>query len=424
MVVLLTLAYIVSFVDRYILGLLVEPIKADLQLSDTQIGLILGPAFAIFYATMGLPLGWLADRVRRTWIVTVGITVWSLATAACGLARNFWQLFTARMAVGVGEATLSPCALSMIADSFPKEKRGKPVAFYAAALSLGAAIASLAGAAVLNWTKSMDAIAVPVLGTLAPWQVAFVIVAIPGFPLALAILALREPARQNVAADGTQTTKTISETFAYVRVRKSIYGGVFGMAAVMTIIAYSQGFLPAMFSRTWGWSAEKYALINGLTLLFIGPIAVSISGWSSDRLFQRGRKDGAMIMVIVGFVILLPTAVIGPLMPSAFSAFVVFMINTMGIAMTSAAAPTAILNITPGEIRGQVTALYYMFISITGLLLGPTTIGLLSDFVFGEAQIRYAAALVPVIFGLPLLFFVRSTQRRYQAEVNSQEQQR
>lgn len=423
MVVLLTLAYIVSFVDRYILGLLVEPIKADLELSDTQIGLILGPAFAIFYATMGLPLGWLADRVRRTWIVTVGITVWSLATAACGLAKNFWQLFTARMAVGVGEATLSPCALSMIADSFPKEKRGKPVAFYAAALSLGAAIASLAGAAVLNWTKSMDAIAVPVLGTLAPWQVAFVIVAIPGFPLALAILALREPARQNVSADGTQTTKTISETLAYVSARKSIYGGVFGMAAVMTIIAYSQGFLPAMFSRTWGWSAEKYALINGLTLLFIGPIAVSISGWSSDRLFQQGRKDGAIIMVIVGFVILLPTAVLGPLMPTGTSAFIILAINTMGIAMTSAAAPTAILNITPGEIRGQVTALYYMFISITGLLLGPTTIGLLSDFVFGEAQIRYAAALVPVIFGLPLLFFIRSTQRRYQAEVNSQEQQ-
>ena len=154
-VILLTVAYVFSFVDRYILGLLVEPIKADLGLTDTEIGLLLGPAFALFYTTMGLPLGWLADRTRRTWLVGAGIAVWSLATAACGLARNFVQLFIARMSVGVGEATLSPCALSMIADSFPEEKRGKPVAFYTAALSLGAGIASLAGASVLAWSKSM-----------------------------------------------------------------------------------------------------------------------------------------------------------------------------------------------------------------------------------------------------------------------------
>ena len=155
-VVLLTIAYIFSFVDRYILGLLVEPIKLDMQLTDTQIGLLLGPAFAIFYTTMGLPLGWLADRARRTLIVAVGITIWSLATAASGLAKGFGQLFAARVTVGVGEATLSPCALSMIADSFPEKRRGKPVAFYSAALSLGAGIASLTGATVLAWSATVE----------------------------------------------------------------------------------------------------------------------------------------------------------------------------------------------------------------------------------------------------------------------------
>ena len=112
-VVLLTIAYIFSFVDRYILGLLVQPIKEELELTDTEIGLLLGPAFALFYTTMGLPLGWLADRARRTWIVSAGIAIWSAATVACGLARSFGQLFLARVSVGVGEATLSPCALSM-----------------------------------------------------------------------------------------------------------------------------------------------------------------------------------------------------------------------------------------------------------------------------------------------------------------------
>ena len=151
MVVMLTIAYILSFVDRYILGLLIEPIKADLGLTDTQIGLLLGFAFAIFYATMGLPLGYLADRKKRTWLVAAGIAVWSAATAASGLVKNFAQLFIARMTVGAGEATLSPCAMSMISDSFPPEKRGKPIAFYTAALSLGAGIASLISAGVINW---------------------------------------------------------------------------------------------------------------------------------------------------------------------------------------------------------------------------------------------------------------------------------
>lgn len=130
MVILLTIAYVVSFVDRNILGLLIDPIKADLGLSDFQIGLLLGPAFAVFYATMGLPLGYLADRRRRTWIVAAGIALWSAATAFSGLARSFAQLFVARMSVGIGEATLSPCAMSLISDSYPEERRGKPIALY------------------------------------------------------------------------------------------------------------------------------------------------------------------------------------------------------------------------------------------------------------------------------------------------------
>ena len=161
---LLTVAYIFSFIDRYVLGLLIEPIKADLDLTDTQIGLLLGPAFAIFYATMGLPLGWLADRKNRVKIVAVGIAVWSIATAASGLARNFTHLFIARMSIGVGEATLSPCAMSIISDSFPPEKRSRPIAVYTMALSVGAGFASLLGAGVLTWAKSGGSITLPGVG--------------------------------------------------------------------------------------------------------------------------------------------------------------------------------------------------------------------------------------------------------------------
>ena len=203
-VVLLTVAYVFSFIDRYILGLLVEPIKNDLGLTDTEIGLLLGPAFAIFYTTMGLPIGWLADRGRRAWIVTAGITIWSLATAACGLARSFPQLFLARVSVGVGEATLGPCALSMIADSFPEERRGKPIAFYCSALGIGAGIASLAGASVFTWSKSVSGIELPVVGLVAPWQFAFIVVGLPGILLAFLMFFLREPARQDLGQVGTE----------------------------------------------------------------------------------------------------------------------------------------------------------------------------------------------------------------------------
>ncbi len=417
-VVLLTLAYVLSFVDRYMLGLLVEPIKADLGLSDTQIGLVLGPAFAIFYTTMGLPLGWLADRARRNWIVGVGVLLWSAATATCGLARNFGQLFLARVGVGVGEATLSPCALSMIADSFPEERRGKPVAFYSAALSVGGGLASLAGASVLTWSKTRPDLSLPGFGALAAWQFAFLVVAVAGIPLALLMLTLREPARRNALGLAGDAPAGFRVAFAHVKARLPAFGGLASMVCVMTIVAYSQGWLPAMFQRTWGWPAERYALWNGIVLLVLGPTTVNGAGWLSDRLYARGHRDAPLLLVLAGLAILVPTAAIAPLLPSGGAAFAMLAVNTIGIAMLSATAPTALLNITPGEIRGQVIALYYIVISLAGLLLGPTTIGLLTDNVFGSGGIRYAAALLPLLFGVPVLLTVGAIRRHYRAELD------
>ncbi|MEZ5566455.1 MAG: MFS transporter [Gammaproteobacteria bacterium] len=417
-VILLTLAYILSFVDRYMLGLLVEPIKADLHLSDTQIGLLLGPAFAIFYTTMGLPLGWLADRARRTWIVSAGILLWSLATAACGLARSFGQLFLARVGVGIGEATLSPCALSMIADSFPEERRCKPVAFYSAALSVGGGLASLAGASVLAWSSAGHEVSLPAFGVLTTWQLAFLIVAVAGVPLSLLMATLREPVRQSgLQLDGNQAAG-LGIALRYVRSRWRAFAGFTAMVCVMTIVAYSQGWMPAMFQRTWGWPAEKYALWNGIVLLTFGPITVNAAGWLSDWLYRRGYRDAPLLIITAGLVILIPTGAIAPLMATGAAAFAVLVVNTIGIALVSAAGPTTLLNITPGEIRGQVIAMYYIAISLAGLLLGPTTIGVLTDQVFGTGGLRYAAALVPVLFGVPVLLTVFGTRRHYLAELN------
>ncbi|UCG72559.1 MAG: MFS transporter [Chromatiales bacterium] len=415
--ILLTVAYVFNFVDRYILGLLVEPIKADLGLSDTQMGLLIGPAFAVLYAAAGLPLGWLADRTRRTLILGCGVALWSLATAASSLARNFSQLFLARVGVGVGEATLAPCALSMISDSFPPERRGRPIAFYTAAQSLGAGLAALGGAAVLGWANSVDQLQVPVLGEVKPWQFTFIVVGLPGLFVALLLLLSREPARQERAA--TQTGASIGETLDYLWRRRAAYLSFVAFPLVMTTVAYSQTFFAALYMRTWNWPIERFALWSGLALVIIGPITVNVAGWLSDRLYKNGRPDGPVQVMLAGSLLLIVMGAVSPLMPTGELAFSVWLFNLVGMSTVSAAAPIALLNIVPATMRGQGAALFYMITSLGGLLIGPTAVGLLSDYVFGESGIQYATALVPALFGIPVLLFTGYARRRYLAECNA-----
>jgi MFS family permease len=416
-VFLLTLVYVFSFIDRYILSLLIEPIKADLDLSDTQVSLLLGPAFALFYTTLGVPLGWLSDRARRTWIIGVGVAVWSLATAASGIAKSFAQLFIARITVGVGEATLSPCALPIIADSFPPEKRGKPIAVYAAALSIGAGLAYIAGASVIIWSKTVDTISLPLLGEVAPWQVAFIAVGLPGLFVAILCLALREPARQERVGLTENQNAGLRDATRYIWANKRAYTGFVLIVGVMLIVSYSQFWLPAMFQRTWGWEGEKFGLYYGIGMLAIGPLTVNIAGWLSDRMTAQGKADAPVRIIIWGALLMVPTAAIGPLMPTAELAFSVFMLNLVSLAMISAVAPTALMNITPGEIRGQVTAIYFLVVSVAGLFLGPMTVGLLNDNFMGEAGVRYSVALVPIIYGVPVLFLLRGALRGYREKL-------
>lgn len=419
MVGMLTLAYVFSYVDRYVLGLLVQPIKADLDLTDEQIGWLLGPAFAIFYATMGLPFGWLVDRKRRTWIIAAGVAVWSLATAASGLARSFWHLFAARMTVGVGEAVLSPAAFSIISDSFPPEQRGKPIAVYSMAITLGAGIASLLGAAVLVWAKSTPELSVPVVGAIEPWQATFFAVGLPGLLVSLAFLGLREPMRQTgYAIDPDLSGNSMADMLRYVGRRWGTYLGFVSLVCVMTIIAYSQAFMPATFERTWGWAPETYATYNGISALIIGPITYYSMGVLSDRWTAAGRRDAPLRILTAGALLLVPSAALAPLMPNAWAAFAMLCVNAVAIAMISAVGITALLNVTPASIRGQVIALYYMVISLSGLLLGPTTVGVLSTRVFGEAEIRYAVATLPVLYGTVPLLLLPVTWRLYRVQMD------
>lgn len=422
-VILLTLAYIFSFIDRYILGLLIEPIKADLGLSDTQIGLLLGLAFAIFYVSMGIPLGILADRKRRTWIVAAGITIWSLATALSGLARNFAQLFVARLSIGVGEATLSPCALSIISDSFPKAKRARAIAVYLTALSLGSGIAYLVGGQVIAWSNSVSQIDLPLVGVVKPWQFTFIAVGLPGLIVAALMFFLREPTRKERAIK--EGHASLLYTAKYVTRRRGAFFAVLAIASVMTTIAYSHTWSAPLFSRAWGWDNVTFSLYNGVILLAFGPATVFCAGWYTDRLYAKGRKDAPLVVMILGAWLMIPFGILFPIMPEVEIALVFYCINLIGIATVTTASPTALLNITPGEIRGQASAIYYMVISLTGLLLGPTGVAFLTDTVFAdESMIDYSMATIAAVFGLPVMLLLplfRKWYRRDQQEADDTE---
>ena len=434
MVALLTLAYFISYIDRTVIGLLVGPIQADLGVTDSQMGLLLGLAFGIFYATMGLPLGWLADRTRRTGIVSCAIALWSAATALCGLASNYLQLFLLRMSVGVGEAALSPCTISMVADSFPIEKRGKAIAVYSMALSLGTATAYYAIGALLEALRGVDVLVWPLVGAIKPWQAVFIIVGVPGLLLALAMLTVKEPVRRDVK-EGASTAPW--HMFRHFFSHWKTYVPFLLPFCLMTTVAYTHFWMPEVFARTWGMDTPEFAKTKAVVTLVCAPATVFAAGALSDYLVQRGRYNAPLVIAVAGTFIFVPTGILIALMPGTTSAFIVLGMSLVGIATTTSTGLTALLMITPAQFRGQISAIYYMAISITGLTLGPSTVGWLSDWfnegtgiagfdaflesvfpgVTGAKGLALAFATVPLIYGSIVLALAPVTLRNFRREL-------
>lgn len=223
-ITILALAYAVSYIDRMIISLMVDPIKASFDLSDTQVSLLLGLSFAIFYTTSAIPIAWLADRFSRRNIIIAGITVWCLMTSACGLVKGFPSLFLARMGVGLGEAALAPAGNSLIADAVPKESLGKAVGLFAGGIAAGVGIAMMAGGWVLSAIGPDKIYRLPVIGELAGWQLTFIIVGLAGLGVGALMLTVKEPKRRDDHSDeGSGSSATIRETLEYFTKYKAVY---------------------------------------------------------------------------------------------------------------------------------------------------------------------------------------------------------
>ena len=400
---LLGLVYLLAYMDRYILSLLIEPIKASLHLSDFQIGLLIGPAFVILFVTAGLPIGWLVDRKNRTAILTAGIVAWSVMTAACGLAKSFGALFLVRVGVGIGETTVAPCAFSLISDYFPKPLRPRAIALFSIGAPVGAGASYVIGGQLFEMITAAPPVVLPLFGELFAWQTAFMLVGLPGLIVAALVWStVREPARRetvNQKAGGP----TLSEAVAYMRSHGGAYATLFAAVSCNTSIGVAIFWMPALFERVWGWGIGQAGLVIGTILIVGGLIGTTLGGWIAARIVNSGKPHGPYFTVCGGGVVVVIFGILYPLMPTPeLASFMVFF-AIVATTASAATSPSCIIAITPGELRGQATAVFYLVINLIGSLLTPPLLGAITDWFGNPEDLRYALVIVTASFGAVML---------------------
>lgn len=419
LVTALTLAYALSFVDRQILALLVQPMQASLHISDTGFGLLQGLAFALFYFTFGIPLGRIADRGNRRNLIAAAILMWSVMTMACGTAHSFLALFAWRAGVGIGEAALSPAAYSLIADSVPKHRLSVVLAIYSMGVHIGSGLALVLGGALLNWIPASGAFAWA--GAAEPWRLVFLLVGAPGIAMAAVLLLLPEPPRRQFGTETVDQMPSLGETVALVVKEYRLFGGLilgfaFHNGALNALLAWT----PTFIVRAYGQSPGQFGAQLGLATIAGGVLGLLVGGLASDRLMARGRCDTPMV---VGLAAMGGTALCAMMAIYCGSPTVSFL--SFGLAMFFLALPigtiaAALQLIVPNRFRGQISALYLISISLAGMTLGPALPPVISDSLFNTpSRIGDALAItVLVMAGLSSLLLLAGRSayaRRYEA---------
>jgi MFS family permease len=418
-------AYVFSYVDRQIMTLLIQPIQADLGLSDTQFGLLHGLAFALFYATMGIPIAHLSDRHSRPLIIGAGVFLWSAATVGCGFARTFWQLFAARLAVGVGEGALSPATYSMLADYFPRDQLGRAVAVYSTGSFIGAGLAYLGGGAIVSMVSSVDLSHVPLIGQMRPWQLAFVVVGLPGVLVALLCWAtVRDaPRREDTRADGDPDADDADGrgVIEFFRTHASALGLHFAGFSFASLALYQLlGWGPAIFIRGFGLTAAQTGYALGIATLIASTAGVLTSGWLNDRLQKRGYLDAPLRTGAVGGAGLVVPVVLLPMADSLPIALALFGVGLFFASFPMPPSTTGIQLLAPNRMRSRLAAMFLFCNSLFGLALGSTIVGALNDYVFqSPAAVAKSVAIVVGSAGVVTVALLAAGFRPYRASVQA-----
>lgn len=420
LVVALMAALALSFMDRQILSLLVEPIKADLAISDTSFGMLQGLAFALFYIGFGIPLGRLADRGSRRKLIIFGIALWSLMTMACGTAGSFAALFAWRAGVGIGEAALSPAAYSMIADAVPKRRLSLALGAYNMGVYLGSGLALLVGGALLNHFARAE-LDIASLREIAPWRLVFVAVGMPGLALAALLLLIREPRRTHFEAGAADALPSIAETLRFIRAEWRLFASlILGFACHNTALYALLSWIPAFLGRHYHLAPADVGAALGFATMGGGGLGLIIGGVISDRLFAAGRGDAPFLVGMLSMAGIAVATVWTIFAGTAEASSLAFGVVMVFVALPIGAAAAALQLVVPNRYRGQISALYLICISLAGLTIGPIGPPLIGDLVFHDpARIGEAIALTVVCAAtLSILLFLAGRPayaRRYAA---------
>lgn len=400
MLFVLFLLYVVSLFDRLVLTMLVEPIKADLGLTDVQMSIILGPAFAIFYGLFGWPLGWAADRYPRRWVIYFGVTFWSIAAGASGLARSFTALLLCRIGVGVGEASLTPSAYALMGDKFPKRRLTTAMSLYQTGSMVGSASAFAIGGLAIGAAGHIAHLSFPLVGQLHPWQITMIVTGAPSILLALLVFTFSEPPRRVTKPDADPAARRNFLQFAWAE-RRLLFPMALGFSLMVIVGNSLVAWVPAYISRQFGLAPEHYGPLLGAISFATGSTMV-LKGWIVDWLYARGMKDAHLRFYTWLVVVSLPTAIATFLVPDALSFLILYgILQVLVIQFVVYVAATVHL-VTPPDLRAQTIAVFISIFSLIGNGLGPLFTAMITDYVFRDDAKIGLSLLVTAAISIPL----------------------
>ena len=389
----LTLIYIFSFVDRQIFSLLVAPLRRDLQISDTQVSLLMGFSFALFYTFFGIPIGHLADVHSRRMIIAIGLVLWSAFTTSCGLAHSFAVMLVLRMGVGVGEAALSPAAYSLITDHFEGKRLATALSVYSMGIYVGSGLSFLVGGLVVRFASSKEMWTLPVVGAIHPWQMIFFVVGLPGLAAAPLLWTVSEPAARRMGAAHRAPMKRVISYL--LENRKTVLLHNIGFALIALANYGAAGWIPEFYRRRFHWEIGKIGVVYGTVVAVMGCAGLLGAGRIADALRARGRANSTLFVGAWIAVLLIPVNCLLYLAPSAMWATIWLVPAAALSAAPFGIAPTAIQQMMPPMMRGRAAAVYLFVVNIIGLGLGPTAVGACTQYLFRrEDAVHYSLVLV------------------------------
>ena len=376
-------AAILYYTDRFILNLLVDPIRADLHISDTQVSLLQGAAFALVYAFAGLPFGRFADVLPRRSVIMAGVLTWSAATMACGFAHSFAQLFAARVGVGIGEAALAPAAVSMIGDYLPPRRRGAAIGVFVTGMSIGGGMAILAGGALLQASSAGLFKSLPIVAAMAPWRAVLVLLGLPGLAIVALLFTVREPERRG-RASATGAALPLKAVIAGFIQRGPVLLPLYLAVATAGIGEFSlQNWTPALLSRKFGFTPGQIGATLGFVSIATGAVGSIFGGVISDYLARRGGPRARLWLALGACLISLGGASVA-LAASGFAVIALYTLWMLMIAVASTIGITLVQELVPNDMRGVGASLVSFCNMLIGLGLGPTLTALMTDYVYRD----------------------------------------